>query len=51
LNTLSLKNNNNRRKNKYNRDIQEISDDDDNDDGEYQSGDFIRGKLFIRLLI
>ncbi len=41
LNTSSNKNNNHRR-NKYERDIQEISDE-DNDDGEYQSGDFIRG--------
>jgi hypothetical protein len=32
-----------RRKNKYDRDVQEISDD-DKDDGEYQSGDFIRGR-------
>ncbi len=41
-----MKNNNNNnhhhRRNKYERDVQEISDE-DKDDGEYQSGDFIRG--------
>lgn len=34
------------RKSKHDRDVQEVSDL-DNDDGEYQTGDFIRGKLFI----
>lgn len=34
--------NNNHRRSKHNRDVQEVSDD-DTDDGEYQSGDFIRG--------
>lgn len=33
---------NSRRRNRYERDVQEISDD-EHDDGEYQSGDFIRG--------
>ncbi|CAF3831123.1 unnamed protein product, partial [Rotaria sordida] len=42
LNTSSSKNNNNyRKRNKYDRDVQEMSDE-DKDDGEYQSGDFIR---------
>jgi hypothetical protein len=41
LNTSSVKNNNHKR-NKYERDLQEISDE-DNADAEYQSGDFIRG--------
>ncbi|CAF5007702.1 unnamed protein product [Rotaria magnacalcarata] len=42
LNTSSSKNNSSfRKKNKYDRDAQEVSDD-DKDDGEYQSGDFIR---------
>ena len=35
---------NSRRKTKYDRDVQEASDD-DKDDGEYQSGDFIRGNV------
>ncbi|CAF4254038.1 unnamed protein product [Rotaria socialis] len=42
LNTSSSKNSSSfRKKNKYDRDVQEVSDD-DKDDGEYQSGDFIR---------
>ncbi|CAF0728793.1 unnamed protein product [Adineta steineri] len=41
LNTSSNKNYNHHKKNRYDRGKEEISDE-DNDDGEYQSGDFIR---------
>jgi len=46
LNTSSIKNPNHH---KRNRDKQELSDE-DNNDAEYQSGDFIRGRLFVLLI-
>ncbi len=49
LNISSNKNPNQHKRNRYDWDIRELSDE-DNDYAEYQSGDFIRGRLFVFLI-